>query len=139
MEWICPAVAQAYKCHVNINLKFLCQCEISSLQTLQSYWYQSYSYLMNHLFQINAQETTYREASDIYDVRGVTLTLTGVPQNFTHKLPVRQFDSGKMLKLYNESCCSICFQVRKIHEPFENAQVLESKKQVELVFCVTNI
>ncbi|XP_061349791.1 NEP1-interacting protein 1-like [Gastrolobium bilobum] len=72
MEWICPAVAQAYECH------------------------------------INTQERTYIEVSDTYDVRGVRVT--AMPQNFIQKLPVQKFNYSKMLKLYHESCCSICFQ-----------------------------
>ncbi|XP_027341043.1 NEP1-interacting protein 1-like [Abrus precatorius] len=74
MEWICPAVAQAYQCHMN------------------------------------AQGTTYTQLSDIYyDItRGVNIK--GIAHNIIQKLPVHQFNSTKMLKLYNESCCSICFQ-----------------------------
>ncbi|XP_061342216.1 NEP1-interacting protein 1-like [Gastrolobium bilobum] len=70
MEWICPAVAQAYELH------------------------------------INTPETIYREVSDIFDIKGVA----GMPQNIILKLPFQQFNSSKMLKLYNKSCCSICFQ-----------------------------
>ncbi|KAK7320380.1 hypothetical protein VNO77_29799 [Canavalia gladiata] len=70
MEWICPAVAQAYQLH------------------------------------INTVETSYGEVSDIYDIKGVT----GMPQNIILKLPFQQFNSTKMLKLYNITCCSICFQ-----------------------------
>ncbi|KAJ1389566.1 Zinc finger, RING-type [Sesbania bispinosa] len=50
---------------------------------------------------INTGETAY-----IHDVRGVT----GMPQNFILKLPFQQFNSNKMMKLHNKSCCSICFQ-----------------------------
>ncbi|RDY02937.1 NEP1-interacting protein 1, partial [Mucuna pruriens] len=75
MEWICPAVAQAYQCHMN------------------------------------ARGTTYREESDIDSdiVRG-RITVKGMAWNIIQKLPVQQFNSSKMLKLYNDSCCSICFQ-----------------------------
>ncbi|XP_020230541.1 NEP1-interacting protein-like 1 [Cajanus cajan] len=74
MEWICPAVARAYQCH------------------------------------INAHATTYREDSDIYNdiVRGITAK--GMAWNIIQKLPVQQFSSCKMLKSYNEPCCSICLQ-----------------------------
>ncbi|CAJ1964123.1 unnamed protein product [Sphenostylis stenocarpa] len=75
MEWICPAVAQAYQCHINAH-----------------------------------GTTTYREESDINNgiVRGITVK--GMAWNIIQELPVQQFNSSKMLKLYNESCCSICFQ-----------------------------
>ncbi|KAK7333506.1 hypothetical protein VNO80_30280 [Phaseolus coccineus] len=58
---------------------------------------------------INAHGTTYREESDIYNgiVRGITVK--GMAWNIIQDLPVQQFNSSKMLKLYNESCCSICF------------------------------
>ncbi|TKY57293.1 NEP1-interacting protein 1 [Spatholobus suberectus] len=55
---------------------------------------------------INILETIYEEVSDIYDTRGVR----GIPQNVIMKLPFQPFNSSKMLKLYNMSCCSICFQ-----------------------------
>ncbi|KAL2619057.1 hypothetical protein AAZV13_08G282000 [Glycine max] len=75
VEWICPAVAQAYQCH------------------------------------ISAHATSYGEESDIYNddiVRGITVK--GMAWNIIQKLPVQQFNSSKMFKLYNDSCCSICFQ-----------------------------
>ncbi|KAK7316762.1 hypothetical protein RJT34_00469 [Clitoria ternatea] len=67
IEWICPAVAQAYQCH------------------------------------INAEGTTYREESDIYNdiVRDVTVKGMAL---------IQPFNSSKMLTLYNESYCSICLQ-----------------------------
>ncbi|XP_014630609.1 NEP1-interacting protein-like 2 [Glycine max] len=75
MEWICPAVAQAYHCH------------------------------------ISAHATTYREESDIYNDNIVReITVEGVAWNIIQKPPVQQFNSSKMFKLYNDSCCSICFQ-----------------------------
>ncbi|KAG5091013.1 hypothetical protein AAZX31_18G093800 [Glycine max] len=75
MEWICPAVAQAYHCH------------------------------------ISAHATTYREESDIYNDNIVReITVEGVAWNIIQKLPVQQFNSSKMFKLYNDPCCSICFQ-----------------------------
>ncbi|BAT80723.1 NEP1-interacting protein [Vigna angularis] len=55
---------------------------------------------------INTLETIYQEVSDIYDIRGAR----GVPQNVIMKLQFQPFNSGKMSKLYNMSCCSICFQ-----------------------------
>ncbi|KAK8468495.1 hypothetical protein PHAVU_006G043600 [Phaseolus vulgaris] len=57
---------------------------------------------------ISAHGTIYREESDIYNgfVRGITVK--GMAWNIIQDLPVQQF--SKMLKLYNESCCSICFQ-----------------------------
>jgi len=63
-----------------------------------------------HLFQINTLETIYQEVSDIYDMRGAR----GVNQNVIMKIPFQPFNSVKMSKLYNMSCCSICFQVRNI-------------------------
>ncbi|KAL2316756.1 hypothetical protein Fmac_030632 [Flemingia macrophylla] len=63
-----------------------------------------------HLYQlhvtINSLETIFEEVSDIYDIRGVR----GIPHNVIMKLPFQPFNSSKMLKLYNMSCCSICFQ-----------------------------
>ncbi|XP_027368586.1 NEP1-interacting protein-like 1 [Abrus precatorius] len=55
---------------------------------------------------ITTPEITYGEVSDIYDIKGIT----GMPQNIITKLPFQQFNPSKMLKLYNMSCCSICFQ-----------------------------
>ncbi|BAT88636.1 hypothetical protein VIGAN_05218000 [Vigna angularis var. angularis] len=51
-----------------------------------------------------AHGTSYREeSSDINNVivRGITVI---------QELPVQQFNSSEMFNLYNESCCSICFQ-----------------------------
>ncbi|CAJ2633974.1 unnamed protein product [Trifolium pratense] len=60
-----------------------------------------------YLFYINSLETTYGGLfSDIYDNMGVK----GMSQSCIMKLPFQQFSSNKMMKLYNESCCSICFQ-----------------------------
>lgn len=81
-----------------------------------------------HLFQINTPETIFREISDIYDIRGVT----GMPQNFILKLPFQQFNSSKMLKLYNMLYCSICLQVRNISNPSEIAFVQEKQKKLFL-------
>ncbi|KAH1263718.1 hypothetical protein AAZX31_02G273900 [Glycine max] len=55
---------------------------------------------------VNTLETIYQEVSDIYDIRGVR----GIPHNVILKLPFQPFNSRKMLKSYNMSCCSICFQ-----------------------------
>ncbi|XP_020210110.1 NEP1-interacting protein 1 isoform X1 [Cajanus cajan] len=62
------------------------------------------------LYQLHATistlETIFEEVSDIYDIRG----LRGIPQNVIMKLPFQPFNSNKMLKSYNTSCCSICYQ-----------------------------
>ncbi|CAK8538808.1 unnamed protein product [Lathyrus sativus] len=58
---------------------------------------------------INSVETTYGGGvvSDIYDTMGVK----GMSQTCIIKLPFHEFSSSnKMMKLYNDSCCSICFQ-----------------------------
>ncbi|QCD78313.1 hypothetical protein DEO72_LG1g1945 [Vigna unguiculata] len=63
---------------------------------------------------MNAHGTSYREeSSDINNgvVRGITVK--EMTWNIIQELPVQQFNSSEMLNLYNESCCSICFQVRK--------------------------
>ncbi|XP_057439814.1 NEP1-interacting protein 1-like [Lotus japonicus] len=61
-----------------------------------------------HAYQlhINTPETAYGGVSDIYDIKGVK----GMPQNFILKLPFHRFNSNKIMKLCNKSCCSICFQ-----------------------------
>ncbi|XP_020210111.1 NEP1-interacting protein 1 isoform X2 [Cajanus cajan] len=58
------------------------------------------------LSKISTLETIFEEVSDIYDIRG----LRGIPQNVIMKLPFQPFNSNKMLKSYNTSCCSICYQ-----------------------------
>ncbi|KAK7300076.1 hypothetical protein RJT34_10908 [Clitoria ternatea] len=55
---------------------------------------------------INTLETSNGGVSDVYDIKGVK----GMSQNIIMKLPFQQFNSSKMLKSYNVSCCSICFQ-----------------------------
>ncbi|KAK7305114.1 hypothetical protein VNO77_43014 [Canavalia gladiata] len=57
---------------------------------------------------INAQGTTYREVSDIYNDIVSEVTIKGIAHNIIQNLPIQQF--SKMLKSYNVSCCSICFQ-----------------------------
>ncbi|XP_004491399.1 NEP1-interacting protein 1-like [Cicer arietinum] len=60
-----------------------------------------------YLFYINSLESTFGEMfSDIHDSMGVK----GMPQSCIMKLPFHKFNSNKMMKLYRESCCSICFQ-----------------------------
>ncbi|XP_058745058.1 NEP1-interacting protein 1-like [Vicia villosa] len=57
---------------------------------------------------INSVEAAYGGVvSDIYDSMGVK----GMSQTCIMKLPFHKFNSSnKIMKLYNESCCSICFQ-----------------------------
>ncbi|XP_058745060.1 NEP1-interacting protein 1-like [Vicia villosa] len=57
---------------------------------------------------INSVEAAYGGmVSDIYDSMGVK----GMSQTCIMNLPFHKFNSSnKIMKLYNESCCSICFQ-----------------------------
>ncbi|KAF7815828.1 NEP1-interacting protein-like 1 [Senna tora] len=55
---------------------------------------------------IGTPETFFREVSDIYDIKGVP----GLSYNLIQKLPLHQFNPTKISKLYNDTCCSICFQ-----------------------------
>ncbi|CAI8586869.1 unnamed protein product [Vicia faba] len=65
---------------------------------------------------INSVEAGYGGVvSDIYDSMGVK----GMSQTCIMKLPFHKFNSSdKIMKLYNESCCSICFQ------DFENGELV---------------
>ncbi|KAI4308004.1 hypothetical protein L6164_031123 [Bauhinia variegata] len=71
-----------------------------------------------HTYQwhIGTPETIYREVSDIYDISGVP----GLSQNIIQTLGVHHFDSSQMFKLYNDSCCPICFQ------DFEDGEMLRT-------------
>ncbi|KAK7387087.1 hypothetical protein VNO78_27587 [Psophocarpus tetragonolobus] len=59
---------------------------------------------------INAHGTIYREEPDIQNGIVREIRIKGMAWNIIQKLPVQQFNSTEVLKLYNESCCSICFQ-----------------------------
>ncbi|CAI8585084.1 unnamed protein product [Vicia faba] len=65
---------------------------------------------------INSVEAAYGGVvSDIYDSMGVK----GMSQTCIMKLPFHKFNSSdKIMKLYNESCCLICFQ------DFENGELV---------------
>ncbi|XP_054819917.1 NEP1-interacting protein 2-like isoform X2 [Prosopis cineraria] len=80
----------------------------------------------NHepLSKIGIPETVYREVSDIYDMRGVP----GLSQKLIQSLPLNQFNSTKVLALYNESFCSICFQ------EFEDEDVVRKLPKCDHIF-----
>ncbi|AET00504.1 putative transcription factor C2H2 family [Medicago truncatula] len=78
-----------------------------------------------YLFYINSLETAYGAVlSDIYDDLGVK----GMQQSCIMKLPCQQFSSNKMMKLYNESCCSICIQ------DFENEELVRLLPKCSHIF-----
>ncbi|XP_054819916.1 NEP1-interacting protein-like 2 isoform X1 [Prosopis cineraria] len=75
-------------------------------------------------WHIGIPETVYREVSDIYDMRGVP----GLSQKLIQSLPLNQFNSTKVLALYNESFCSICFQ------EFEDEDVVRKLPKCDHIF-----
>ncbi|KAI9115622.1 hypothetical protein K1719_013291 [Acacia pycnantha] len=75
-------------------------------------------------WHIGTPETIYREVSDIYDMRGIP----GLSQKLIQGLPLHQFNSTNMRTLYNESCCSICFQ------EFEDGDVIRVLPKCDHVF-----
>ncbi|XP_003617542.3 NEP1-interacting protein 1 [Medicago truncatula] len=78
-----------------------------------------------YLFYINSLETGYEGVlSDMYDNMGVK----GMPHSCIMKLPFQQFCSNKMMKLYNESCCSICLQ------DFENEELVRILPKCSHIF-----
>jgi hypothetical protein len=82
-------------------------------------------------FQINSLETTYGGVlSNIYDNLGVK----GMPQSCIMNLPWQQFSSNKMMKLYNESCCSICILVRIKSSQNHVKTIFGNIKQTEVDF-----
>ncbi|XP_028796750.1 NEP1-interacting protein-like 2 [Neltuma alba] len=75
-------------------------------------------------WHIRIPETIYREVSDIYDMRGAP----GLSQKLIQSLPLHQFNSTTMPSLYNESCCSICFQ------EFEDGDVIRMLPKCDHMF-----
>ncbi|KAE9614791.1 hypothetical protein Lal_00036079 [Lupinus albus] len=65
----------------------------------------AHAYELHH---INRPETSYREVSNIYD--NFEVGVKGMHQNYILKLPFEQYNTSKMLKLYNKISCSICLQ-----------------------------